>query len=491
MNNKKVLLIGLDGVTWDIIRPLIKKGYMKNLKKIIDGGTSGVLESVIPPVTPPAWTSISTGCVPEKHGILDFYKIVIENNEIKYNLYNSKSKKVAEIWDFLPYKSIICNVPLTYPPKKINGIMISGMYTPNIQSRFTYPDKYKYNILNNIPNYIIDVNWSDYKHNPKKFINKLNEMTERRIELFWKLFNEKWNFFYFVFVGFDRLQHIYYENKSITEYYSKFDIFLGELLDKIQDINTIFVSDHGFCQLEKIVNPNTILYDMGYLKKTKKNFAFLNKIGINKDNIYLLINKIGLHKLYTKISKGKFNKVKQIIPGNSNIELDFDIKNSQAIILGTGELFILDKKNEISIKSNIITEFKKIKNNRKNVFKKIYELKNPSTYDPSIILVPEKGYSIGTKISKNIFEEPDKYQGDHALEGIFIGKGPNINTSKKVNCSLIDITPTILKIFNISKPKYMDGIVLNDALVNVNEEKDIQINNEKIKIKNILRNINF
>ena len=69
---KKVLFIGLDGATFDVLDPLMDKGLMPRLKQFIAEGVRGPLETTIPPITPTAWVSWMTGKNPGKHGVFEF-----------------------------------------------------------------------------------------------------------------------------------------------------------------------------------------------------------------------------------------------------------------------------------------------------------------------------------------------------------------------------------------------------------------------------------
>jgi len=228
MKYKKSMIIGLDGATFDLIKPWANAGELPTFKKLMKEGVWGELESTIPHVTPPAWTSITTGKNPGKHGIFDFMSIEKSDGKWKLKLYNSRSKKSKEIWDYLrDKKSIIVNVPLTYPPRVINGTMITGMLTPDIKnSDFTYPKEFKGEILKSFPEYIIELNWSGYKGKERKFLEDLYKMSEERIKLFWYLFGKEWDFLFFVFVGTDRMQHIIWDGKELLGYYQYLDKFL-------------------------------------------------------------------------------------------------------------------------------------------------------------------------------------------------------------------------------------------------------------------------
>ena len=131
-NVRKVICIGLDGATFDLIRPWLSKGKLPNIGRIIKDGVWGELESVIPPVSAPAWTSFMTGKNPGKHGIFGFKK---EKQGTYEELFvNRKLIKSETLWKCLSdvgKKVIVINVPLTYPPEEINGYLMSGMDTPS------------------------------------------------------------------------------------------------------------------------------------------------------------------------------------------------------------------------------------------------------------------------------------------------------------------------------------------------------------------------
>ncbi|MFN2185295.1 MAG: alkaline phosphatase family protein, partial [Anaerolineae bacterium] len=68
----KVLVIGLDGVTLDLLGPWIEAGELPNLQKLIQEGASGKLRSTLPPISSSSWSSFATGVNPGKHGLVDF-----------------------------------------------------------------------------------------------------------------------------------------------------------------------------------------------------------------------------------------------------------------------------------------------------------------------------------------------------------------------------------------------------------------------------------
>ena len=132
-NFSRVLLIGLDGATFDVLGPLMRDGVMPELKDLMDNGTWGPLESTRPPITPAAWTTFMTGKGPGKHGIIDFLRYDPKTNRLSFNDNKKISTKAKTIWQILSdknYRVGSINVPMTFPPEPVNGFMISGFDTP-------------------------------------------------------------------------------------------------------------------------------------------------------------------------------------------------------------------------------------------------------------------------------------------------------------------------------------------------------------------------
>ena len=96
MTGSRVLVVGLDGATWDVIFPLLQEGKLPNLKYLIDGGMWGYLNSTNPPMTLPSWSSMLTGCNPGKHGIFDFVDPSVNFAAIKTGCVVDNPKKLKK-----------------------------------------------------------------------------------------------------------------------------------------------------------------------------------------------------------------------------------------------------------------------------------------------------------------------------------------------------------------------------------------------------------
>lgn len=121
---KKILLIGLDGATWRIINPMLAAGKLPNLQRLLNEGSSGVLRSLEPMVSPTIWTSIASGKTPEKHGVWDF-------------VVAAKNVRCKRIWDMATERGIktgLCGYMVTWPPPHVNGFVIPGSFSRGVET---------------------------------------------------------------------------------------------------------------------------------------------------------------------------------------------------------------------------------------------------------------------------------------------------------------------------------------------------------------------
>jgi len=243
------MVIGLDGAPLDLIQTWVSSGRLPTLRKLLEGGTRGILQSIIPPITPTAWTSIVTGVNPGKHGIYNFHDIQ------KYEIANvNRTYRGAKaLWNILSNhgkKSIIVNVPLTFPPERINGIMITD--APNTNSHITSPAS----VMSELVAKRIDLS---YLVEPTPNIRQIKKYVHERKEILFSLISKfQWDFLMVVFTETDKVQHAYWSDKEkVLECYSEVDIVIKELINKTPENTTIFViSDHGYGSYSKIFHIN-------------------------------------------------------------------------------------------------------------------------------------------------------------------------------------------------------------------------------------------
>ncbi|HEW90937.1 MAG TPA: phosphodiesterase [Thermotogaceae bacterium] len=261
---------------------------LPNIRKLAEGGSYGPLQSTIPPITVPAWMSMMTGKDP---GTLGFYGFRNRKDYSYDSVFfaNSRLLKHEPVWDTLGkkgYKSIVLGVPLTYPPKPINGYLVTSFLTPSIESNYTYPKELKEEIKSWVGKYMLDV--ENFRTEDKqRILDEVYEMTEKRFEVAKHLVTEKeWNFFMMVEMGPDRLHHAFWAyhdpthfkhdptspfRTAIKDYYIYLDKKIGELVQYFpEDTTVMLVSDHGIQKMEGGIAINDWLTEKGYLVLKEK-----------------------------------------------------------------------------------------------------------------------------------------------------------------------------------------------------------------------------
>ena len=494
MDDKKeqrILVISIDGATFTLIRPWAEKGYLPNLEKLLKEGISGNLESTIPPITGPAWSSFQTGKNPGQHGIFDWLRR--KKDGYKLEPINSNSIKHKTLWEIIGFqnrKAGVINVPVTYPPKPVNGFLVSGMLTPSKESDFTYPSELKK-----------EKEFVDYEINPrmrfdpnrvKRWIKGLKNMVIKRKKLALLLMEKfEWDFFMVHFTATDLVQHrmwhtLVNESNPILEIYKEVDKAIGEIIGGVSENVCIFViSDHGFGPLYQNIYLNNWLMKEGYLN-LKRDFItrvkkVMYKFNITPKNIYNLLGKIGLLGRGLTLGKGqRYNLVSRFFLSADNIDWD----NTKAYSYGNiGQIYINTKGREPSgcveeqdkdkLIDEIIAKLRRTRNPETGdfLFEKIY--KKEEIYSgqninnaPDILVLPKnmESMAIGVSefVSNKIVEPSFTFTGGHRLEGIFIAKGKGIKSGSWIdNARIIDLAPTILYCMGLAIPEDMDGKVIN------------------------------
>jgi predicted AlkP superfamily phosphohydrolase/phosphomutase len=458
---KKLAVIGIDGGTFDIIRPLYEKGLLPNLKSL---EKQDILDSVIPPVTAPAWASFLTGNLPGKTEIYDF--TIVDNNSWKVNFINRKRMKGKPIWEFLDeanLKSCFINSPLTYPPAKINGVMISGIETPSKMHQYTYPPEIKDKL--NEMNYEIEV--SPLKER-EEIVKQAIDILDKRIKAAEYFFAQDFDFFFVLFRASDIVQHYSWGKEEIEIVYQKIDDFIGKIKDKT---DVIVISDHGFERIDKAFNANAWLSNEGYLKTSFKK-SKLSYLGISKERIYKIINAFNLQFLIRMIPRSLGKKIPSseidfetaIVSGivdmnNTKVIAKRAVKCAQFFINSEKRGGIVNTQEEILLKQELKSKLETfLKNAGLKFFVKTKEelYGKDSIYAPDLTLfLEEKGYDTHCFLSpsKEVWVNSIAGQdAEHNYHGIIMSNLQLTNKNKRI----IDLVPTILSYFKIRKGNF-DG----------------------------------
>ncbi len=519
--NRKLVVIGLDGGSFSVIDPLIEEGKLPNIEKLIKVGVSGPLLSTMPPVTGPAWVSFMTGKPPGAHGLFDFVRPVA--NEYRRKIVNYNDIKSETLWSILSKngKNLgIINVPLTYPPPKVNGFLISGMLTPGIESEYTYPPSLAEELEKKFGQYTLDIWWQHYEHDTiRTFLQDLMVCTDKRREVILHFIrNREWDFFMTVFIGTDRIQHALWNflmpaegrklskieaeiRELIIQYYEKVDDIIGTIVDAIDGkANLMIMSDHGFGPLKGKFFINRWLEELGLLSynpiKIKK-FRLRTKVVPLLKQIVRKAAPLNLKKKLTeRISKnpekmGAYSFLdcidwsKTVAYAASNTEQGIYINlagREPGGIVKPGK----DWNEARNVVINRLKDIRAPQTNEKLVSRihkreDIYSGHYVNNAPDIIFFLKEGEYLADVRPMNYLFEKTSwkTGTGTHRMEGIFVGYGKDIKAGLRItDAEIIDLAPTILNLMGTRIPDDMEGNVLThiftDEFLNDNPSQYVE-----------------
>ena len=462
---KKLVIVAIDGGTFNVINPLFKKNKLKNLKRI---RYSGLLKSTIPPGTSVAWSSFATGNNPGKTGIYDF--TVVDEISWRIRFINQKVRKGKAIWKYLDeanLKSCVINIPVTYPPDKINGVMISGIDAPSTLSNYTYPKEIKKKLKEF--GYKIDVSGLKEK---KELPLEAMKLLDIRIKTAKYFLDKEFDFFIVLFRASDIVQHFAWGEKIVERVYEKIDEFIGHAQDKLKEDygNLIVMSDHGFEKVNKALNLNVWLEKEGYLKTNLTQSGLLSKLGVSRERIFKILEGLKLNFLIKVIPRSISKKIptKSVDFEEALLTGLIDLSHTRAISKRAGKTsqIFLNKENrggivkpseENKLKGEIKTKLEGFLNQNRiksSIFLKEELYGKNSVCSPDITLyINEPNYDTISLFSpqKKMWGEP-KEPATHNTEGVIFS---DLNL-KLENANIIDLAPTILKYFGVKGGRF-DG----------------------------------
>ncbi|HVB73150.1 MAG TPA: alkaline phosphatase family protein [Ktedonobacteraceae bacterium] len=490
----RTVIFGVDGLTFRILHPLIERGDLPNFQRLSQQGCEAVLESKYPPVTPAAWTSLSTGLKPAQHGVYDFweYEEPREAGAARQSRVQTHRKGGKAIWNILSEygkQVLVINVPLTYPTDTVNGIMVSGYMTPSTSVDFTYPTAFKEELLRTVPEYEIDVDLrsifrGDVEEGKKRLVDAVLRMTERRMDLTMHLLKEKpWDFCYVAFVGADRLQHAIWEeiislDTHATEYYRLLDHSLGLILEQLGPDDSLFViSDHGFQGVSTAFDINEFLLSVDLLKLSSDTQRSKSR---RNANLKYRMKQLGLLSLARKTKRrleasGIVKKYQGDVYHPLLTDIDWRstlayVPSQSGFLGGYADIFLDD-----SLDAQKVAQLRDALNRQVNpqtgkpLIDAIYSTEvfgsGPfAPLEPHLLLLPTDGITFDMKLGNTRFwGEMSRMRGAHQKDGVLYAYGGGIKRGFNApDAEIYDLVPTVLRSMNLPLPGEFDGRILDE-----------------------------
>lgn len=268
--SERVFVIGLDGVGFPLIRPWLEAGYLPHLQELFSQGASGELTSTIPPLTGPAWATFQTGVNPGKHGILGWTK----RNGYDISVVNGSDIKYPTLWELASdngRRAVSIGLPLTYPPRVVNGVIIPGMLTPKGDKAPSFPSEAYAELHAAAPGYRFFPECSHLLTLRGKVASLRASVRGRTEAALHFMKKDDWDLLMIHFQTTDKAQHDLWglrKNAPLLEVFEEVDHSVGLLVREAKraGATVIVLSDHGMGPQDYTFSINTWLLSEGYLK---------------------------------------------------------------------------------------------------------------------------------------------------------------------------------------------------------------------------------
>jgi len=508
----RVCVIGIDGATFDLIRPLAAAGKLPALSRLLEEGASGPLLTVPQLNSAAAWSSFITGTNPGKHGIFDFYQTIAGSYRI---LFRSGGDREGEsLWGRLSQEGRrvgVINVPMTFPAEPVNGLLIAGLDAPGVRSAgFAHPPSIMQELTRQVGPYVLLPGLVGYMLAGKEQegLEQLERCLVRRLEAAEHLMRaHEWDFFMVVFSAIDSVQHCFWKymdpafpgpteeeraqfSGAIERFYCLMDDAVARLRAALPDGTALVVmSDHGAGPRHLAARElNPWLESLGLLRPRPPRGGWRKAVGAVVKGAYARLERIpsrGLKEFLVRVAPGLRDRVRSRL-----VTADIDWSHTKAYADPVASTIRLNQAGrepagtvQPGAESAEVLEF---------ISRSLLECTDAATGERAVeaVLQREEAYW-----GPHVGEAPDltiqwnrrvpvgrlsgspksagdfptgqfrAISGDHRPEGVLMMAGNGILPGRALEgASIMDLFPTILRLMGVSIPEGLDGQILEAAL---------------------------
>jgi predicted AlkP superfamily phosphohydrolase/phosphomutase len=480
-----VLVVALDGATFDLLSPWLAEGALPTLSKLMASGTSGELRSTLPPLTAPAWASFMTGKNPGKHGIFDFFQPHAADLD-QHKMVNSSHIRAKLLWEYLSEANVavgVLNVPLTHPPRPVKGYLVPGLLSPD-QGQTCYPPHLLRRYHDALGPYRLTPDLLYDPRNTAAFIADLHALCETQSRYAERLFTDHPTDFFMVhFLAPDIAQHKLWHfsdpahpwhapvqaaqyGSALRDLYVRLDRAIADLIALMPAGTTVVVmSDHGFGPRCQTVNLNQFFIERGLMRLRRDWRVHTRQWLFNKPRLW--------HWLGRWLRPLSF--------------ADVDWTRTVAYSLGHVGQVYLNVKGRQPFGVVRPDRYQVV---RSEVMAELCDLRHPVTGQPLVeqVVVREASahgpyldngpdlhlvmdgyrtmaYPMFAASGDTVTQQRWGNSGDHRPNGILIAAGPPIKAGHTFSTArLVDLAPTLLYLMGVPVPVGMDGEVLRAGI---------------------------
>jgi len=448
--------------------PLLEKGQLPHFQKMMKEGASGVLLSILPPNSGGAWPSLVTGFGPGETGLLNFRKFTRGSREIV--LADGRDLNRPSLWDITGVyqkKSVSMNEPMSYPPHRMNGVLVSGLTAPQGKT-YTYPPHLS--VMLDEVGYMRDAipKGSGPFSRQSTVLEDYFLMERKRLDVALLFLESDWDLFFCMFPSIDRIMHHlerHFTRRDLDEAIIEMDRLLGVFMAHLPQQTTVFVvSDHGFHRYEKQFSIPRWLEREGYwVLPPKKNpkktplFRFVKALQKLKESAHL-----------PDIPGVKWPEQFQLDPILPPVH--WEETRAIAVEVGGDWGSIRMLQHAKSLQDTLRKKLLAFRNpeTKRSVVKNIFEGSQiyPGRFQremPDLVFQLD-GIRADFSFHDQVVRDDPMYH--HRQEGVLIAWGPPVKRGIKLpSSSILDVTPTALHLLDLPVSEELHGRVLEEAFI--------------------------
>lgn len=463
------IVLGLDGANWALLDPWLSDGSLPAIRSLRESGEDTDLQSCLPPVTCPNWRCYSTGKNPGKLGVYWWEKIDVDERTLSTP--TSRSFRSANYWDYLADAGTstgVVNLPMTYPPLSMDdGFLVAGG-PGSEQESYTDPPTLGRQLDDD--GYRLHPDGAMTSNEDRAVAADIVEMIDERLGTFRRLLNERdpdvahCTVFYV-----NVLQHYFWRGDPTAEAWRVIDDHVGAIREAYPDATLYLMSDHGCDAIDTMFYANSWLEQEGFLRTTGGATNLLDSLGINKQRVAKLADRIGARNAIAALTP---EFVKRTVPEDDegakrDQKLDrIDWTDSRAVASGQGLIYVLDGREET--RDELIEALTSLDSDitgtpiARNVYRREEVYTGPYVGEaPAVVFDQTPGVHTSGAIGDNpVFEDVSHWAAENVRTGLFLADGPSVTGTLPDRASITDVAPTLLAEQGVPIPTDVDGEVL-------------------------------
>src|SRR5690242_10908834 len=476
---ERTIAIGLDGVSWNILDPLLDSGRLPRLRQLRESGSSGVLESTVPFFTGAAWASFATGASPGAHGIYDFMSL---RGDLSLSVAHQGDLRRSTYYQHLGHagrRSVLVNMPLDQFGSPETVIVNSWLTDDPTRRILPVGRKERYAAL--LAPYKV------FPENPHQ-LEELCQIEAARFDLARELFlREEWEHFFVLFSSTDWLGHAItgrledgdpQAQRDALKLYEQIDGYLGWFADNAPDATFVVLSDHGQTGEKAVVRVNQLLHDLGYATAVERGQVEADPFFVSRRRgpraTIRVPDFLSRHRGHPAIRPLAL-AAKKVLRRGLDVQLAapslvVDRRSSRAFMPTDASFAVYLRDGDDDDRERIREALLEIK--LPDGRAAIDEVATPDelfgrttgALEPTLLFSPAQGVQPSATVKDRIIDFPPfEGRGCHQRDGIVMIAGANTIAGDLGRASIYDLAPTLLWAMGEGVPRDGDGRVLFEA----------------------------